>query len=105
MCGKTRKGGWFKVRRQTIKKRMRSKLQAVRQELRKRWHERIAENGDWLRPVAQGYFNYPAVPGNFRALQPSQPAAASSVGARFGSILDRYLPLPRILHPEPGVRF
>ena len=24
---------------------------------------------------------------------------------RFRSIVDRYLPLPRILHPEPGVRF
>lgn len=45
ICGKTRKGGWFKIRRQTIKKRLRSKLQAVRQELRKRWHERIAETG------------------------------------------------------------
>jgi len=24
---------------------------------------------------------------------------------RFRSIIDRWLPLPRILHPEPGVRF
>ena len=35
ICGKTRKGSWFTVRRQTVKKRLRSKLQAVRQELRK----------------------------------------------------------------------
>src|SRR5450755_83122 len=69
ICGKTRKGRWFTVRRQTIKKRLRSKLKAVRQELRKRWHERIAETGEWLRTVVQGYFNYHAVPGNFAALQ------------------------------------
>jgi group II intron reverse transcriptase/maturase len=119
ICGTTRKGGWFKVRRQTVKKRLRSKLQAVRQELRKRWHERIAETGDWLRSVVQGYFNYHAVPGNFRALQTFRREVARSwlealrrrsqrhrlPWERFRSILDRYLPLPRILHPEPGVRF
>lgn len=119
ICGKTRKGGWFKIRRQTIKKRLRSKLQAVRQELRKRWHERIPVTGDWLRSVVQGYFNYHAVPGNFRALQTFRREVARAwlealrrrsqrhrlPWERFRSIIDRYLPLPRILHPEPGVRF
>jgi RNA-directed DNA polymerase len=119
ICGRTRKGGWFKIRRQTIKKRLRSKLQAVRQELRQRWHERIAETGDWLRSVVQGYFNYHAVPGNFRALQTFRREVARMwlealrrrsqrhrlPWERFRSIVDRYLPLPRILHPEPGVRF
>jgi group II intron reverse transcriptase/maturase len=119
ICGKTRKGGWFQIRRQTIKKRLRSKLQAVRQELRKRWHERIAETGKWLRSVVQGYLNYHAVPGNFRALQTFRREVARAwlealrrrsqrhrlPWERFRSILDRYLPSPRILHPEPGVRF
>lgn len=118
-CGKTQKGNWFKVRRQTVKKRLRSKLQAVRQELRKRWHERIAETGDWLRSVVRGYFNYHAVPGNFVALQTFRREVVRAWLAalrrrsqrhrlpweRFRSIIDRYLPLPRILHPEPGVRF
>ena len=54
------------------KKRLRSKLQAVKQELRKRWHKRVAENGEWLRSVVQGYFNYHAIPGNFVALQTFQ---------------------------------
>ena len=119
MCGKTRKGKWFTVRRRTIKKRLRSKLQAVRQELRKRWHERIVETGEWLRSVVQGYFNYHAVPGNFAALQTFRREVARAwlealrrrsqrhrlPWERFRSIIDRYLPLPRILHPEPGVRF
>jgi group II intron reverse transcriptase/maturase len=119
VSGKTRKGKWFTVRRRTIKKRLRSKLQVVRQELRKRWHERIAETGEWLRSVVQGYFNYHAVPGNFVALQTFRREVARAwlealrrrsqrhrlPWERFRSILDRYLPLPRILHPEPGVRF
>jgi RNA-directed DNA polymerase len=119
ICGKTRKGGWFKIRRQTITKRLRSKLQAVRQELRKRWHQRVAETGDWLRSVVQGYFNYHAVPGNFAALQTFRREVARAwlkalrrrsqrhrlPWERFRSILDCYLPLPQILHPEPGARF
>jgi len=119
ICGKTRKGSWFTVKRQTVKKRLRSKLQAIRQELRKRWHERIADTGKWLRSVMQGYFNYHAVPGNFAALQAFRREVARAWLAAlrrrsqrhrlpweyFHSILDRWLPLPRILHPEPGVRF
>jgi RNA-directed DNA polymerase len=119
ICGRTKKNNWFTVRRQTIKKRLRSKLQAVRQELRKRWHERIADTGGWLRSVVQGYFNYHAVPGNFRALQTFRREVVRTwlkalrhrsqrnrlTWARFRLIIDRYLPLPRILHPEPGARF
>lgn len=119
MCGKTKKGNWFTVGRRTIKKRLRSKLREVRQELRRRWHERIADTGKWLRSVVQGYFNYHAVPGNFAALQTFRREVARAWLAalrrrsqrhrlpweRFRSIIDRYLPSPRILHPEPGARF
>ena len=119
ICGKTKKGNWFTVRRQTIKKRLRSKLQEVRQELRKRWHERVAVTGEWLRSVVQGYFNYHAVPGNFRVLRTFRREVARAwlqalrrrsqrhrlPWERFAQIVDRFLPLPRILHPEPGVRF
>lgn len=119
ICGKTWKGGWFTVKRRTVKKRLRDKLQEIRQELRKRWHERVADTGSWLRSVVQGYFNYHAVPGNFAALQTFRREVARAWLAalrrrsqrhrlpweRFGSIVDRYLPPPRIQHPEPGVRF
>ena len=119
ICGKTRKGGWFTVRRKTVKKRLRSKLQAVKQELRKRWHERIADTGDWLRSVVQGYFNYHAVPGNFATLQTYRREVARAwlralrrrsqkhrlTWERFAKIVDQYLPKPRILHPYPEVRF
>jgi RNA-directed DNA polymerase len=118
-CGKTKKGNWFTIRRQTAKQRLRSKLQAVKQELGKRWHKRVVENGKWLRSVVQGYFNYHAVPGNFVALRTFQREVARMwlvalrrrsqrdrhSWERFRPIMDRYLPPPRILHPLPGVRF
>ncbi|HEV2689673.1 MAG TPA: hypothetical protein VGV35_14015 [Bryobacteraceae bacterium] len=91
----------------------------MRQELRKRWHDRVADTGEWLRSVVQGYFNYHAVPGNFAALQAFRREMARAwlealrrrsqrdrhTWERFRSILDRYLPPPRILHPDPGFRF
>ena len=119
MCGKTWKGNWFTIRRQSVKKRMRAKLQAVKQELRKRWHQPMAELGAWLRSVVRGYFNYHAVPGNFEALRMFRREVARMWLAalrrrsqrdryswdRFGPILDRYLPSPQILHPLPVGRF
>jgi group II intron reverse transcriptase/maturase len=119
ICGKTKKGGWFTVRRQTVKKRLRRKLQAIRQELRKRWHERVADTGDWLRSVVQGYFNYHAIPGNFAALRAFRREVARAwlwalrrrgqkrplTLERFDELADQYLPKPRILHPQPGERF
>jgi RNA-directed DNA polymerase len=79
----------------------------------------VAETGEWLRSVVRGYFNYHAIPGNFAALRTFRREVARAWLAalrrrsqrhrlrweRFGSILDRYLPRPRILHRDPGVRF
>ena len=119
ICGKTRKGGWFTVKRRTVKKRLRSKLQAVRQELRKRWHERIAETGEWLRSVVQGYFNYHAVPTNARALDVFRHHVTDLwrrtlrrrsqkeriTWERMTKLADDWLPKPIILHPWPSDRF
>ena len=43
---------------------MRVKLQAIKQELRRRMHQSIPEQGRWLKQVVTGYFNYHAVPTN-----------------------------------------
>ena len=47
---------------------MRAKLQAIKQELRRRIHQPIPVQGKWLRQVVTGYFNYHAVPTNSLAL-------------------------------------
>ena len=68
ISGKDRNGN-FAVKRQTIGKRMRAKLQEIKQQLRQRMHEPVAQTGKWLKSVVQGYFNYHAVPGNTDSLR------------------------------------
>ena len=62
------KNGKFLVLRKSIRKRLLAKLKQVKEELRKRMHQPLAQVGKWLRSVVQGYFNYHAVPGNFASL-------------------------------------
>ncbi|MGH9398643.1 MAG: reverse transcriptase domain-containing protein, partial [Terriglobia bacterium] len=118
MCGKTRRGA-FKVRRQTISKRMRAKLQEIKRQLRRRMHGPVPQTGEWLRSVVQGYFNYHAVPGHllrlgvFRKrvtrlwrrtlLRRGQRCRLN--WARRSRLADRWLPQPRVLHPYPEQRF
>src|SRR6202008_1514224 len=62
-CGKSRKGG-FAILRLTSAKRMRAKLQAVKEQLRRRMHQTIAEQGRYLRAVVAGHVRYFGVPRN-----------------------------------------
>ena len=62
ICGRARKNGTFLVLRKSIRKRLLAKLKQVKDELRVRMHQPLAEVGEWLRSVVQGYFNYHAVP-------------------------------------------
>src|SRR5688500_18224522 len=54
----TTKGGRFWVRRITIKKRMRAKLREVKDELKRRRHEPIPLQRQWLRSVVHGHLAY-----------------------------------------------
>jgi RNA-directed DNA polymerase len=62
ISGKDRNGN-FTVRRKTVGKRMRAKLQEVKQQLCSRMHEPIEQTVEWLKSIVRGYFNYQAVPG------------------------------------------
>ena len=63
ICVRSLKGK-FLVKRNTITKRLRAKLQDLKGELMRRRHEPVAVLGRWLRSVVRGHFNYYAVPGN-----------------------------------------
>ncbi len=119
LCGTTRKTGRFIVKRQTIRKRLTAKLNALKAELRHRWHTPVPQLGQWLRSVVQGWFNYHAVPGNmdslnafrsqvlrlwFRALR-RRGQRRPLTWARFFVLVRRWLPSAKILHPHPNVRF
>jgi hypothetical protein len=60
--------GQFLVKRTTPRDRMRATLRRVTEELRRRMHEPIPEQGAWLKQVVRGYFAYHAVPTNGPAL-------------------------------------
>src|SRR5262249_53917029 len=66
-CGKTRKG-YFTVLRQTMRQRWQAKLRALKEELRRRMHTPIREQGTYLRSVLMGHFRYYGVPMNGPAL-------------------------------------
>lgn len=119
ICGKSRSNGWFQLKRLTSAKRMRARLKAIREALMRRMHEPIPVVGRWLRRVVQGYFNYHAVPGNVDRLDAFRKDVSrawlhalrrrSQRGrmpwARFGRLVERYLPRARVLHPYPHQRF
>ena len=118
ISGKDRNGN-FALKRKTISKRMRTKLEEIKQQLRERMHERVALTGKWLRSVVQGYFNYHAVPGNteslcifryrvtrlWRQVLRRRGQKHHLNWARMVSLVNRWLPQPRVLHPYPRVRF
>jgi group II intron reverse transcriptase/maturase len=118
ICGKSRRGS-FLVKRKTRRDRMMAKLLEVKEELRRRMHRPIPEQGMWLKQVVSGFFNYHAVPTNSRALaafryhvtrlwrrslrRRSQKDRLS--WDRITRLVDDWIPKPRVLHPWPSVRF
>lgn len=118
ICGKT-KNGRFWLRRKTISKRMRAKLTEVKDQLRRRRHCPIPEQGAWLGSVVRGYLAYYAVPGNTDAVAAFRTQATrlwfKSLRRRSQRTrvnwtrMNRYakywLPPARVKHPFPGERF
>jgi RNA-directed DNA polymerase len=115
LCGKKRSNGRFTVRRQTIRKRLQAKLNAVKAELRRRMHDPIPAVGTWLRSVVGGHVRYYGVPTNSQALhifrfqvgrlwhrtlsRRSQNGRVS--WDRMRRLMDRWLPPARVCHPYP----
>jgi RNA-directed DNA polymerase len=118
ICSSTRRGA-FQLQRKTRRDRMRAKLREVKEELRRRMHAPIPEQGRWLRAVVTGFFAYHAVPTNMRALSAFRHHVTDlwrrtlrrrsqkdeMTWERIKRIADAWLPSPRILHPWPEQRF
>jgi RNA-directed DNA polymerase len=118
ISGKSRKGK-FLIHRETRRDRMRAKLKELKEQLQRRRHQPIPEQGKWLRQVVTGHFAYYAVPTNTRALSAFRHYVVDlwrrslrrrsqkdrTTWDRIAKIADDWLPQPRILHPWPSVRF
>jgi len=68
ICVKKRSNGRFTVLRQTIRKKLQTKLNEVKAELQRRMHEPILDQGKWLQAVVRGHIRYYGVPQNHNAL-------------------------------------
>jgi len=68
ICGRNSRGK-FLLCRKTRRDRMRARLLELKEELRRRMHQPIPEQGAWLKQVVAGYFAYHAVPTNGRTLR------------------------------------
>jgi len=111
--------GQFLVKRTTRRDRMRATLRRIKEELRRRMHEPIPEQGAWLKQVVRGFFAYHAVPTNGPALRAFyyyvkriwlRTLRRRSQKDRFSwqrmhGLAADWLPQPRILHPYPDRRF
>ena len=118
ICGQSRRGT-FLIKRKTRSDRLRAKLAEIKEELRRRMHHPIPEQGRWLAQVIGGFFAYHAVPTNYAALGDFRAQVIwlwlrslrrrsqkdGSPWARIAKLANDYLPKPRILHPWPNVRF
>ena len=117
ISGKQRNGR-FTVLRQTIRKRLQAKLNAVKIELRQRLHDPVPEVGAWLRSVVGGHVRYYGVPTNSQALVLFRYrigwlwyralSRRSQTGRvrwdRMTRLIRRWLPPARISHPYPSRR-
>jgi hypothetical protein len=118
ICGKSRRGA-FLLHRKTRCDRMTAKLREIKEELRRRMHTSIPEQGRWLRAVVSGFLAYHAVPTNFRALNAfryqvttlwlrslrRRSQKTTLTWERMLKLAADWLPTPRILHPWPNQRF
>lgn len=116
-CDRTREG-WFTILRLPMKRRMRAKLKALKETLRQRRHQPVAETGAWLEVVLRGWYRYYAVPRTFRWLWVFRRQLVwlwrqalrrrgdkrKATWAYVTRQAARWLPLPRILHPYPAQR-
>jgi group II intron reverse transcriptase/maturase len=118
ICGRA-KNGSFWLRRHTSSKRLRAKLKQVKDQLKRRRHLPIPDQGRWLGSMVRGHLAYYAVPGNSRAIS----AFHRQLGRlwrralrrrsqrhrlswrRMERLVARWLPPARIRHSYPEVRF
>jgi group II intron reverse transcriptase/maturase len=118
ICARMRDGRFW-VRRITISKRMRAKLGEVKDQLKRRRHQPIPEQGRWLASVVRGHRAYYAVPGNRAAVATfrtqvtklwhqalERRSQRTRINwARMNRLATRWLPPARVVHPFPDVRF
>jgi group II intron reverse transcriptase/maturase len=118
ICAVTIKNRKFKLLRKTIKKLLIAKLKGLSVELRKRINWKVGLVGKWLQRVVKGYFNYHAIHDNLDTLGSfrfqlakrwmkvirRRSHKARLTWDKFVKVVDKWLPLPKVVHPYPNQR-
>jgi RNA-directed DNA polymerase len=117
ICSKMRTGR-FVVLRRPMKKRIRAKLKEIKRILRMYLHAPIAQVGQWLRAVLNGWYRYYGVPLTFEVMGTFRRQVAwlwfrtlrrrsqksRMTWRRMHLLINCWLPRPRIMHPYPWDR-
>jgi hypothetical protein len=118
ICSKTR-NGCFKILRKTIAKKARAKLKDIKEQFKRRMHDGLVEQVKWIKAVLSGYYNYYAVHDNlpglvsfryhvgkmwFKALR-RRSQKSKLTWAIFNKDMNPNMPIPKVRHPYPNVRF
>ncbi|WP_009916752.1 MULTISPECIES: group II intron reverse transcriptase/maturase [Burkholderia] len=119
ICGKKRGGKGFQLWRKTKRKRKTETVKRIATELRHMRSSPIDEQGRWLAQVLRGHYAYFAVPTNLQAVRAvrhlvkirwylsllRRSQRRRLTWRRMNVIVEKYLPMPRVLHPWLEQRF
>jgi group II intron reverse transcriptase/maturase len=117
ICSQARNGK-FAIRRRTIAKRLRAKLNALYVELKRRRNWTIPDVGKWLGSVVRGHCQYYGVPGNIALLKAFRQAVlrlwqlairrrsqrSRATWPRVYRLAKCWIPYAHITHPYPSAR-
>lgn len=119
VCTRKRSDGKYTVRRITIAKRQRAKLNEIKQWLKRYRVRPIALQGEKLGSIIRGAINYYGVPGNlpalcafrteickawFKHLRRRSQKAKKLTWKKMSRIVREWIPSVRVVHPYPGQR-
>jgi RNA-directed DNA polymerase len=117
ICSTNRRGR-FIVLRHTMRQRLTAKLKSIKIELKRRRHQKLVKQRQWVSAVLEGHYQYYGVPRNVRALRSfyheilwhwwralrRRSQKNCLPWKRFCQKADHWLPRPRITHPYPNQR-
>ena len=119
ICTRRRSDGGYAIRRITIAKRQRAKLNEIKQWLKRYRVRPIAEQGKQLAAILRGAINYYGVPGNtpalcafrteickawYKHLRRRSQKASKLTWSKMTRIVCQWIPSVRVVHPYPGQR-
>jgi len=120
ICAERRSDSQFKLLRLSIKKKLKQKLQKIKEVLMKTRHKSPYQVGRWLKRSLTGYFNYFAVPGNgvslrtmrtevcklwLKALRRRSQKGQGFNWQRLKRLISLFIPHTRNRHTYPNERF